>query len=128
MSNNHILFNREIILYTCNKEVDKANKYFLIEINESYFGGETHFHSLFLWSGPANNQTCPVIVAEEGKDKNVTIDDPAAWMYDKCLDVDECALGIYECDKNAYCENTDVSYECKCKRGYIQEGKSCQKT
>ena len=71
---------------------------------------------------------CSVIVAKEGKDKNITVDDPAAWMYDKCLDVDECAHDVDNCDENSSCENTETSYICKCNKGFIQAGYECYKT
>jgi hypothetical protein len=37
---------------------------------------------------------CSVIVAKEGKNKNITVDGPAVWMYEKCLALDECARGV----------------------------------
>lgn len=69
-----------------------------------------------------------MIVAEVGKEKNITVDDPSMWMYDKCLDVDECAHDVYDCDENASCVNTETSYICVCNKGFIQYGKECQKT
>ena len=40
-------------------------------------------------------------------------------------DVDECDLGSYVCDVNAYCENTIGSYDCVCEDGYIENGTFC---
>ena len=42
-------------------------------------------------------------------------------------DVDECAFGIHTCDDSARadCINTQGSYECVCKPGYIGNGESC---
>ncbi|XP_047130543.1 multiple epidermal growth factor-like domains protein 8 isoform X1 [Hydra vulgaris] len=59
----------------------------------------------------------------------VTIKSEPAWSYEVCPDINECALNIFSCDINAYCVNTMYSYECKCKQGYIGDGKSkCIKT
>lgn len=40
-------------------------------------------------------------------------------------DIDECKLEIYECDLNALCINTEGSYDCRCKTGYVEEGGFC---
>ena len=40
-------------------------------------------------------------------------------------DVDECVLGTYVCDVNAYCENTIGSYDCVCVDGYRKNGTFC---
>lgn len=80
------------------------------------------------FSGPAHNLNCSVIVAKEGKNKNITVDGPAVWMYEKCLALDECARGVHNCHKNASCENTEMSYICKCNKGFIQVGNDCYKT
>ena len=40
-------------------------------------------------------------------------------------DIDECALGTYICDINAYCENTIGSYDCVCVDGYVKNGTFC---
>ena len=40
-------------------------------------------------------------------------------------DVDECDLGSYVCDVNAYCENTIGSYDCVCVDGYVENGTFC---
>ena len=40
-------------------------------------------------------------------------------------DVDECDLGSYVCDVNAYCENTIGSYDCVCVEGYVENGTFC---
>lgn len=42
------------------------------------------------------------------------------------VDVDECAAGTHECDKNADCFNTEGSYACACKAGYFMDGKACK--
>ncbi|VVD02143.1 unnamed protein product, partial [Leptidea sinapis] len=59
---------------------------------------------------------------------NVTTSD-AGWAYAQCPDVDECGLGLHDCHENAVCNNTHGSYTCKCKQGYIGDGrKSCIRT
>ena len=40
-------------------------------------------------------------------------------------DIDECVLGTYVCDVNAYCENTIGSYDCVCVDGYVENGTFC---
>ena len=37
-------------------------------------------------------------------------------------DIDECELGLADCDGNAYCTNTTGSYTCTCNKGYTGEG------
>lgn len=59
---------------------------------------------------------------------NVTTTD-AGWAYAQCPDVDECGLNLHDCNENAICNNTHGSYTCKCKQGYIGDGKkSCMRT
>ncbi|KPI93788.1 Multiple epidermal growth factor-like domains protein 8 [Papilio xuthus] len=59
---------------------------------------------------------------------NVTSTD-AGWAYAQCPDVDECGLGLHDCHEHAICNNTHGSYTCKCKQGYIGDGKkSCMRT
>ncbi|KAL4708142.1 hypothetical protein ACJJTC_009921 [Scirpophaga incertulas] len=59
---------------------------------------------------------------------NVTSND-AGWAYAQCPDVDECGLGLHDCHEHAVCNNTHGSFTCKCKQGYIGDGKkSCMKT
>ncbi|PZC82381.1 hypothetical protein B5X24_HaOG210422 [Helicoverpa armigera] len=59
---------------------------------------------------------------------NVTSSD-AGWAYAQCPDVDECGLGLHDCHEHAICNNTHGSYTCRCKQGYIGDGKkSCMRT
>lgn len=41
------------------------------------------------------------------------------------LDVNECEEVLDNCDENADCENTQGSFECKCKQGYAGDGVNC---
>jgi len=41
-------------------------------------------------------------------------------------DMDECAYGIDDCDINAQCINVRGSYICKCNKGFIGDGNSCE--
>ena len=41
------------------------------------------------------------------------------------LDVDECKLETYTCDRNATCVNTAGEYNCLCNHGYDGDGKVC---
>lgn len=51
---------------------------------------------------------------------------------DKCalfklsLDRDECSDGSHDCDEKAICSNTRGSYVCKCKMGFMGNGKNCE--
>ena len=42
--------------------------------------------------------------------------------------MDECKYNISDCDVNANCTNTYVSYKCTCKAGYTGNGRSCSGT
>ncbi|XP_030384738.1 multiple epidermal growth factor-like domains protein 8 [Scaptodrosophila lebanonensis] len=53
----------------------------------------------------------------------------AEWAYAQCPDVDECGLGLHDCHKEAKCTNTQGSYNCHCRRGYVGDGRfSCMRT
>lgn len=47
----------------------------------------------------------------------------ARWAYAQCPDVDECGLGLHNCHEDAVCTNTDGSFSCHCKKGFIGDGK-----
>ena len=40
-------------------------------------------------------------------------------------DVDECDIGMENCDANAGCTNSDGSYTCSCLSGYSGDGAYC---
>ena len=42
------------------------------------------------------------------------------------IDIDECKLGIDECQSFTYCNNTIGSYRCSCKEGFRGNGIHCQ--
>ncbi|CAD5110882.1 DgyrCDS247 [Dimorphilus gyrociliatus] len=50
------------------------------------------------------------------------------WAYDECPEMDECSLSLHDCQENATCFNTLGSYECKCNRGFIGDGRVCKRT
>ena len=41
------------------------------------------------------------------------------------LDIDECALITHNCSKQAFCNNTEGSFNCSCKPGFAGNGTSC---
>lgn len=42
------------------------------------------------------------------------------------IDVDECnTTESNQCDPNAVCNNTEGSYTCRCRRGYMGDGTKC---
>ena len=44
-----------------------------------------------------------------------------------CLaDINECDLGLDNCDENAACTNTDGSFTCECNDGFSGNGTVCQ--
>ena len=61
-------------------------------------------------------------VCEEGYE-NDPIDN------NRCVDEDECkAISVHQCDRkmaNSECINTIGSYQCSCKRNYIQRDNEC---
>ena len=42
-------------------------------------------------------------------------------------DVDECVLGVHNCDVNANCTNSVGSFNCSCNTGYSGNGVNCSK-
>ncbi|XP_019621165.1 PREDICTED: IgGFc-binding protein-like [Branchiostoma belcheri] len=58
------------------------------------------------------------------------IDDDGDGLIDEDLadvnhDVDECELGLDDCDPDAVCVNTHGSYKCECKPGFTGDGTTC---
>lgn len=53
----------------------------------------------------------------------------SSWAYNRCPDVDECALGLAKCAQNSTCLNVYGSYQCPCDEGFEGDGKKmCEKT
>ena len=48
------------------------------------------------------------------------------WLIYFLPDVNECSADSNPCDDNADCSNTDGSYSCRCKTGFIGNGTTCQ--
>ena len=46
--------------------------------------------------------------------------------YFYCVDVDECTIGMDDCDVNAECINEQGSFLCQCRDGYTGDGKICE--
>ena len=47
------------------------------------------------------------------------------WIF-PLTDINECSEETSkECDSNAYCTNTEGSYNCTCHEGYSGTGKEC---
>ena len=48
------------------------------------------------------------------------------WTGHRCeQNIDECTLGVHDCDPNATCTDTDGSFTCACNAGYEGTGTSC---
>ena len=41
-----------------------------------------------------------------------------------CKDIDECSVGVAECDVNSDCIDTVGSYRCLCRPGYNGDGRT----
>ena len=41
-------------------------------------------------------------------------------------DINECTSAVPHCSPNATCNNTEGSYQCRCKEGFSGDGKECQ--
>ena len=48
------------------------------------------------------------------------------WLIYFSPDVNECSADSTPCDDNADCSNTEGSYSCRCKSGFIGNGTTCQ--
>uniref|UniRef100_A0A914W7R3 EGF-like domain-containing protein n=1 Tax=Plectus sambesii TaxID=2011161 RepID=A0A914W7R3_9BILA len=44
----------------------------------------------------------------------------------KCVDIDECAVGIDTCHSLALCNNTVGSYSCQCRAPSVGDGRNCK--
>ena len=49
-------------------------------------------------------------------------------VFIELLDIDECYSDQHDCDVNAECINTDGSFNCSCRDGYMGNGTSCCKS
>ena len=60
------------------------------------------------------------------KDRQVCIIINTTLHNNFVVDIDECSTGLNNCShNNADCNNTDGSFECRCKAGYIGDGVIC---
>ena len=39
----------------------------------------------------------------------------------KCIDIDECTMGLHDCGANEICENSHGGFTCKCAEGQERE-------
>lgn len=75
---------------------------------------------------------CPI---EKAKKADPAVDCSKTWIRDLSgtgfegkgctTDINECARGLHDCDRNAGCVNTYGGFECKCYNGYRGDGLSC---
>ena len=66
---------------------------------------------------PNYDSTCSVTACESGYNG-----DPKVG----CNDIDECATRTHSCHPDADCTNYSGDYICKCKTGYLGDGKLCK--
>ena len=43
-----------------------------------------------------------------------------------CVDLDECTMGMHDCNIDAKCENTVGGYKCNCNEGLFKVGGICR--
>ena len=44
---------------------------------------------------------------------------------DNCIDIDECAADTHNCASEATCTDTEGSFNCVCKEGFMGDGIQC---
>ena len=42
-----------------------------------------------------------------------------------CVDIDECLMGLDNCDENARCNDTEGGFTCTCLDGFVGDGFTC---
>ncbi|CAH3160937.1 unnamed protein product, partial [Pocillopora meandrina] len=40
--------------------------------------------------------------------------------------INECVRGLHQCSSDAFCNNTQGSYNCTCKHGFTGSGRECK--
>ena len=58
---------------------------------------------------------------ETGADGN----NAAITPFSLYSDINECKANVHNCDANAFCNNTEGSFNCTCSPGYTGNGTSC---
>ncbi|VDL84212.1 unnamed protein product [Nippostrongylus brasiliensis] len=48
------------------------------------------------------------------------VHDPSSSLGWRCQDLNECERGDHTCDRHAVCRNTDGSFTCHCRAGYVE--------
>lgn len=43
-----------------------------------------------------------------------------------CVDIDECAARVHNCDNNADCYNHEGGFQCRCRQGFEGDGVNCR--
>ena len=70
----------------------------------------------------------PSMQCEAALDLNST-SSLALYNYEYCPDINECDLNLHNCHTNALCSNTNGSFSCECKKGFLGDGhRKCDKT
>ena len=93
----------------------QGDGYFCSDINECVNGSVCGINQIC--RNTAGNYSC---ICKEG------------WKFiglanKECHDVDECTLGLDDCDSFGTCINTNGSFTCECKQGFEDKGRTCTK-
>ena len=43
-----------------------------------------------------------------------------------CSDINECVCGLHQCSSDAFCNDTQGSYNCTCRHGFTGNGRECK--
>ena len=57
-------------------------------------------------------------------ERSRTVTERSSWISFFCADLDECHIGSFTCHAHADCVNVPGSYSCRCRSGYVGNGRT----